>query len=279
MARGHPRLTVLPQPHNLVLRQRVATAVIGIPVLIALVLAGGALFTAVAAVALAFAGYEFFRAAGFDRSPGAALGVALCAAAAIAVDAGDGWPQGLVAATVALPLLWPVFAARTETALRDWSVVAGGALYVGWLGAHLVLVRDLPDGRDWLLLGLFSIFATDTGAYFIGRAFGRRKMAPVVSPKKTWEGGAGGWACGFATVLALNAAFGLDAPPAAILGLAALLPVVAELGDLAESALKRSMAVKDMGGVLPGHGGLVDRLDSILFAVPMLYYWVRWVVM
>ncbi|HWO94022.1 MAG TPA: CDP-archaeol synthase, partial [Dehalococcoidia bacterium] len=167
---------------------------------------------------------------------------------------------------------------RTETALHDWAVVAAGALYIGWLGAHAVLLRELDDGREWVLLAFGVVFATDTGAYFIGRAFGRRKMAPRVSPGKTWAGGVGGFACGAIVAAVLNFAFGLDAPPWEIAGLAIIVPVTAEIGDLAESVLKRSMHVKDMGKVMPGHGGIVDRLDSLLFAIPVLYYWVRWVI-
>lgn len=261
------------------LRQRVATAVVGVPLLIALVILGGPVLVAVAAVALALATGELYRALGIGRTPGAALGMALAAGLVVAASAERGWPQGALTATIALPLLWPVLASRIETAVQDWAFVAGGALYVGWLGAHLVLVRELPDGRDWLFLGMFAIFATDTGAYFIGRRWGRRKMAPHLSPGKTWEGGAGGYACGFATVIALKYAFDLDAAPWEIVALAAIVPLAAELGDLAESALKRAVGVKDMGSVLPGHGGLIDRLDSILLAIPVLYYWVRWVVM
>ncbi len=261
------------------LRQRIATAVIGVPLLVAVVVVGGPLMAGVAALLLAVATGEVYRAMGILRTPGAAIGVALAAALAVAASAGEGWPQGALTATIIVPLLWPVFASRFDTALRDWAYVTGGALYIGWLGAHLVLVRELPDGRDWLFVGLFAIFATDTGAYFIGRTFGRRKMAPRLSPGKTWEGAAGGYVSGFAAVVALTYAFDLDARLWQIAGLAAVVPVAAELGDLAESALKRATGVKDMGTVLPGHGGLADRLDSILFAIPVLYYWVRWVVL
>ncbi len=261
------------------LRQRLTTAVIGLPLVVAVALVGGLLLTAVVALLLAAAAAEFYRAAGMLRTPGAALGIVLAAAAAAAADAGSGWPQGVAAATVVLPFLWPVLAGRAATALHDWVVVSGGALYVGWLGSHLVLIHELRDGRDWLLLAVMSVFATDTAAYFTGRTLGRHKMAPRISPKKTWEGGGGGLVGGVAAVLALSAAFDLDASTAQIMGLAVILPVAAQLGDLAESALKRSMGVKDMGGLLPGHGGVADRLDSVLFAAPMLYYWVRWVVM
>jgi phosphatidate cytidylyltransferase len=180
-------------------------------------------------------------------------------------------------AAVAVPSLWPVLAARPATALSDWSGVTLGVMYYGWLGSHAVLLRELPDGRDWLLLGLFGVFATDTGAYFVGRSLGRHHLAPEISPHKTWEGAAGGFAAGLVVVLTLRALFGLPLSERETLLLGLILPVVAQLGDLAKSALKRSAGVKDFGRIMPGHGGMADRIDSLLFAIPVLYFWLRWI--
>lgn len=259
------------------LSKRLLTAALGLPILIGIIIVGGPLFNAVAALTFTLAAAEFYRAASLDRR-GTIVGAAATAAVVLAAATDGGWLPGALVAAVMASLLWPVLTSRTSTALADASVVIFGIVYIGWLGAHAVLLRDLTDGRDWVLLGLFAVFATDTAAYAVGRILGRHTMTPNISPRKTWEGGVGGFLGGFGAVLALNSLFGLGAGPWAIVGLALILPVVAELGDLAESALKRSMAVKDMGTLLPGHGGVIDRMDSLLFALPVLYYWVRWVV-
>ncbi len=259
------------------LSTRLLTAALGLPILIGIVIVGGPLFDAAAVLTFAVAASEFYRAALLDRA-GVIVGTVATAAVVLAVASGGGWPQGALAAAVMALLLWPVLASRTDTALADVGTVVLGVLYVGWLGAHAVLLRDLGDGREWVLLGLFAVFATDTAAYAVGRALGRHQMAPRISPLKTWEGSVGGLAGGFLAVIALHAAFDLGAARWIIVGLAAILPLVAQLGDLAESALKRSIGVKDMGSLLPGHGGVIDRMDSLLFAFPVLYYWVRWVI-
>lgn len=256
---------------------RLRTAALGLPILIGIVIVGGPLFKVAAVLTFAVASAEFSRAASVERT-GVIAGAAATAAVVLAVAYGGGWPTGALAVAVMALLLWPVLASRTDTALADVGTAVLGVLYAGWLGAHAVLLRDVGDGRDWVLLGLFAVFATDTAAYAVGRVAGRHRMAPRISPQKTWEGGVGGLAGGFVAVIALHSAFDLGAGRWAIVGLAAILPLAAQLGDLAESALKRSMAVKDMGSLLPGHGGVIDRMDSMLFAFPVLYYWVRWVV-
>ena len=131
---------------------------------------------------------------------------------------------------------------------------------------------SIYNGYHWLLYALFTTFATDTGAYFVGRAFGKHKLAPVISPGKTWEGAAGGliWAVGIS--IALAAVLDLSFPlwQQVLLGL--LLGTVAQMGDLLESALKRRAGVKDAGVLIPGHGGVLDRIDSLLVTIPVTYY-------
>ncbi|MHB8685240.1 MAG: phosphatidate cytidylyltransferase, partial [Dehalococcoidia bacterium] len=166
---------------------------------------------------------------------------------------------------------------NADTALVDWLWTMGAVLYVGFLGSTLVLVRDIHDGRDWVYMTAFSTFAVDTAAYFTGHAIGRHRLAPRISPKKTVEGFAGGYAAGFAAVVLLNYVLGLRVPGGQIAVLALLLPVAATLGDLAESAIKRSMRIKDASELIPGHGGVLDRLDSILFTFALVYLFQQWV--
>jgi phosphatidate cytidylyltransferase len=136
----------------------------------------------------------------------------------------------------------------------------------------------MPDGTDWILLGVLATWGTDTFAYFTGKAIGRNKMAPQISPGKTWEGTGGALVGGLLTVIVLDLLLTLpmSTGDAVLLGL--VLPTVSVMADLGESMLKRGAGVKDTSELIPGHGGFLDRLDSILFTVPLVYYFVIWVV-
>ena len=152
----------------------------------------------------------------------------------------------------------------------------GAVAYVGVLGAHWVLLRGEPDGRSWIIVVLAVTFATDTGAYAVGRLVGRHKMAPRISPGKTWEGAAGGYAAGVAAAVIAPLALGIEPSVAGLVTIALTLPAAAEAGDILESALKRRIGVKDASQLLPGHGGLLDRMDSLLVAGPLLYWLLQW---
>jgi phosphatidate cytidylyltransferase len=261
------------------LAQRVASAVVGIPVIILLIWAGGPWYTGAVAFIVCVAALEFQAPHRGMWAPlsmlSAALAVALVAGAFVGLD----WVLWFVAGGTLIPLAWVTLRGQPLSALDDWAWSVAGLLYVGFLSAHIVLLRELdPDNPDWVLLTVLGTFAVDTAAYFSGRAFGRRKLAPRISPGKTVEGAIGGCAGGFAAVVLLNYGLGLRLEAALIVPLAALLPVFAIVGDLAESILKRGMDVKDAGHIIPGHGGFLDRLDSLLFTFPLVYYYVTWVV-
>ena len=152
-----------------------------------------------------------------------------------------------------------------------------GPVYVGFFLGHGLAIRDLSGGagdlgRAWLLFTLLVVFACDTGAFAVGRLAGRHRMAPRISPNKTWEGAAGGFAASVGAALLVGLVFDLAVPPwqQALIGAGA--SVAAQAGDLFESALKRAANVKDSGSIMPGHGGILDRMDSILFALPAVFY-------
>ncbi len=153
-----------------------------------------------------------------------------------------------------------------------------GMVYVGGLFAFIPLVRRLDQGVGWIFVLLAASWLGDTGAYFAGRAFGRHKLAKRLSPKKTWEGAIGGFFTSMAGAVAFGMLFGLDTSWIVLAGLGGVLDAFGVLGDLAESMLKRAFGVKDSGGILPGHGGILDRVDSVLFAGPVLYLVVSWVI-
>lgn len=167
--------------------------------------------------------------------------------------------------------------------LAHIAVTVFGILYLGWFGSHLVLLRQLPAslgldealGARLVFLLAALVWATDTGAYLCGVAFGRRPLAPRISPKKTVEGAVGGlvaaalvgWLCTRTLVPFVTPLAGT------ILGVVA--GIAAQLGDLVESMIKRDVGIKDTAPLLPGHGGILDRFDSLLFTAPVLYYYFR----
>ena len=159
-------------------------------------------------------------------------------------------------------------AAATEAALLFF-----GLLYIPFLLGYLVLLRNHPLGWQWILLIMFIVMSGDSAAYFIGCRFGKRKLYPAVSPNKSIEGSLAGIAGSMAAVIAAKMLFFAEITlPDALLA-ALLIGTISQIGDLFESLLKRSCGVKDSGGIFPGHGGILDRLDSILFAAPVAYYY------
>ncbi len=276
--------------------QRVAVALVAIPVIAgAAYLGGWALAALVAAVALIAAG-EFYRMCeAKGRHPLSGLGIPAAAAlvllAAVRPELGPG--ASGEAAAVALLLLAAVAAAiwargAAGDPLVAVSTTVFGALYTGALLGYAVYLRHLPEvtgawhGAALLFVPLLLTWSNDTFAYFVGRAFGARKLIPSVSPGKTVEGAVGGllgtvavalpyahWLAGFPT-------YRLSSLEAVVLGV--LIAVAAQVGDLAESLLKRDAGVKDSGVLFPGHGGALDRIDSLLFTLPVAYLYFRWAV-
>jgi phosphatidate cytidylyltransferase len=261
-----------------VLAQRVAVAAIGVPIIFLLILVGGDWYVAFVAAALAVATLEFQRPRHGWLSPMSLLAAALSAAMAGGAHVGYNWVLWFGAGAILLSLALTVATFNLETSLIDWLWTVGAVMYVGFLGAFIVLLRDVHDGRDLVYLTVFSTFAVDTAAYFTGRTLGRHKLAPKISPGKTVEGFAGGWIGGCAAVILLNYLLGLRIDAWQIALLAVLFPIAATIGDLAESAIKRGMQIKDASELIPGHGGVLDRLDSILFTFALVYLFVQWVV-
>ncbi len=274
---------------NLLLRS--ATAAVAVPVLVVLILVGGELWAAVVALTLVVAVFEYGAAVGLrSRDPLlwlTAAGAAALPAVALIDDIPQTWPlTALALALLAAPIVAglggrvgdPPAPALAPQAKR-LAFAALGVLYFGWLGSFAVLLRQAPSGEEWVLLAVFAIMAADTGAYVVGRSVGRHALAPRLSLNKTVEGTVGALAAGFAAVLLIDLLLDLDVTIWKMVILALILPVMAVLGDLAESTLKRSLSVKDLGRLIPGHGGVPDRLDSLLFGIPTVYLFMQWVVL
>lgn len=185
---------------------------------------------------------------------------------------GQSWLLGGLMATVALAFCLFLVSSVRQTATVSFAITLLGVAWIGGGLGHLLLVRDIPgDGRLLVLTVLFAVFADDTAAFFVGRAVGRHRLAPSISPGKSWEGFVAGTAAGVAvTFFALYEQGVVAIWESLVLGLAVTL--TATLGDLFESAVKRDLAVKDSGRLLAGHGGMLDRLDSLLWAGPAAFY-------
>ena len=155
---------------------------------------------------------------------------------------------------------------------RQWF----GVFYIGFCGAHLILLRSLPDGINWVLVLTAIIVFSDTAAYYTGKKFGTTKLCPALSPGKTRAGAVGGIIGGMFAGLVVSAVVFENANLIMVGGLGLILSVIGIVGDLIESVIKRVSGVKDSGNILPGHGGILDRCDSILLTAPALYYVLHW---
>jgi phosphatidate cytidylyltransferase len=229
-------------------------------------------FPVVAAIAMVAAVLELTRAlsAGGLEVPPVPLLVGVIGMVVSTVVFG---PEGLLlstAAAVSVLILWRVSESMGLTALRD---VAGGVFALAWvpfLGCFLLLLMDREQGPLLVLLAVLGPVGNDVGGYIAGVLLGRHPMAPSISPKKSWEGFAGSLVLGIATVTAV-AVLAVGLPWQTGVAIGAVLVVVSTCGDLSESLLKRDLGIKDMGHLLPGHGGVLDRIDSILLAAPTTY--------
>ncbi len=264
------------------LARRVATALVVLPVLLAVVFLGPPWLTvAVVAACLAVGLHEFaalVRARGIR--PMTRVGFLLAAALLLDVV----WPGWLGVPTAPLgALLLLAFALRRGADFESVTSAAAtllGAVYLGALGGTIAALRTLPpieQGAWRLVLLLVVQVFSDSLAFFVGNAIGRRRLAPGISPGKSVEGAVGGLVGGVLGALAVRAV-GLPALPLVhAVGLGAAVALMGIVGDLDESLLKRWAGVKDSGTLFPGHGGMLDRLDSLLFGAPVLYYYFQYV--
>jgi phosphatidate cytidylyltransferase len=252
---------------------RLATAfVIGVVMLGAIIWGRPLGLGAVLAVVSAFAASEFYTITRRERRlPNEVIGV--IAAASMPLAAALWGRLGLTATVAALmvaSLLWHVAFRQVRTS--DTAVTVFGAVYVGFLLAHLVLVRQLDSGTELALAVIVSVWANDVFAYLVGSTVGRHKLAPTISPKKSWEGFAAGTV--FTMAVWVGVYFIADLPLSlgwlAFTGVGVSLAAI--VGDLAESRLKREAGVKDSGTLLPGHGGFLDRFDSLILVSVVAYY-------
>jgi phosphatidate cytidylyltransferase len=253
-----------------VLRYRLVSAIVLIPLILGAVLIGGPVFFALVLIAALVCGYEFYEMArGAGYQPNRVLGLALIVLLLWVAEAEPSRLRDLLAAALVLSLVLAIFG-RNARWIAGWGLTLAGALYLGILATYFLLLESLPNGRLWTGIILLGTWATDTAAFVVGKACGRHGFFTSISPKKTWEGAIGGWVAATVSVLVLGWIAGLGPGAALLLGFG--VGIAATFGDLAESVLKRQLGAKDSGALVPGHGGLLDRIDSLLFAAVFGYY-------
>ena len=270
------------------LKQRVITAAVGIPLIIFVIRFGDPWFSLLIAVATLVGTFEFYHMANLDKGEpliyfGLLWALALVLSPHyenISVSNVDILPLAITLPTV-ISLVWLLFRSPQKEAFHNWTWMVAGVLYVGWMLSYWISLRLLENGRSWVYLPMFATFANDTGAFFVGRKWGKHKLAFTISPGKTWEGALGGLLSAIVASIAISRIPILFSPSpfsywqAILLGF--LVSLFAQLGDLIESLLKRNMRVKESGKLLPGHGGILDRFDSLIFVGAMVYYYAIWV--
>lgn len=255
------------------LRTRVISAAVLVFVVAVPAYFGGWPFLTLIALIAALGTWEYCK---LLRAGGYHLVTPLAIALSVLFVAQAQWPELLplsllLTATVIGTLLVSLWH-KSPQPLSDWALLLAGVLYVGWLLSRFVRLRAEPQGLPWLMLAALMVWAADVFAYFGGRAFGRHAWWPRHSPKKSWEGYLiGATAATLVGALLVHPLVGLPWLEGLVLGL--LVGLLAPLGDLAESMLKRQVGAKDSSHLIPGHGGVLDRIDSLLIAIPIVYLW------
>ncbi|HUI56205.1 MAG TPA: phosphatidate cytidylyltransferase [Bryobacteraceae bacterium] len=251
--------------------KRILTALILVPIIVYVVLwANYWVFLAVLAT-VALLCYREYNAVAAGYGFGSPGPIGYGAGLLLLVWQVETWPLVTVVALVALAVV--MRSADLAKSLPRAALLLTGVIYI--FGCWKLAMPLREENPHWLMYALVLNWVGDTGAYYVGRVFGRHKMAERISPKKSWEGAV----ASLVTSVALGGAymwrFLPSVPLPAALGLSAVANIAGQLGDLAESAMKRGASVKDSSDILPGHGGFLDRVDSTLFSLPVIYIWVK----
>ncbi len=256
------------------LRDRLLSVLMLLPIVIVASYLGGLFLLGIVLIGSLCAGVEYVRMASGKELPASYLFVSLLI---VSFDLDAQWPaRDLI---YWMPTFVPLAALTLEVlrgnapgALQNWSLVISGGIYIGLL-SYSIRLRALESGFFWLWLALGGTWIFDSAAYCVGRVWGKHSLCPRISPHKTWEGAIGGTIFGMVAVIVASRLL-LDLPLLWGFLLGVLIVLGATFGDLAESVIKRQLGVKDSGKLIPGHGGMLDRIDNLLFVIPIVYYFV-----
>ncbi len=261
------------------LSKRIISAIIGIPLVIFIIISGGYPFLTVVGLVIILGMREYYQMMNHaGLYPERKLGYVITLLVFLSFIVIEGkFIHITLTFVILISLLIPIFQYRNHTFI-DGIITLFGTLYIGWLLGHIVLMHYLPQGSFYILLSLFVTWIIDSGAYFAGSYLGKHKLCPHISPKKTIEGAFGGFLAGVISTVGFGT-FWLKLPLEHMILMGSIVGIIAQLGDLAESALKRYADIKDSGNIIPGHGGILDRVDSILFVIPTVYYYLKYFVL
>ena len=256
------------------MKQRIITGLIGGAGFLLLIYVGGAWYSLLVFLLAVIGLFEFMRMAGLQPLHAAGiLGYVLMVSILWPSLAFSSWLNismpDLMLPVLVLLLIYSVLR-KNQFHIEHIALTLVGALYIGYGFTYMAAARNLPEGFMLTVLVILAIWSTDSGAYFVGKAIGKRKLWPEISPNKTIEGSIGGLLAAVIVVLGVNALLG-NLTLAQALTIAFVAGIVGQLGDLVESAFKRHFHVKDSGQLIPGHGGVLDRFDSFLLVFPVLH--------
>lgn len=261
------------------LTQRLLVIIILLPVGIGLVILGGIYFNFFLTLILAVSAWEYVQLArkgGYNPSQWLVVGGTVVMALSrsfIQFQYADLIISVIILIAITVHLL--DYEKGRDNAGTDFAITLGGIFYIGWLGSYMISVRALPNGLWWFMLALPAAWLADSGAYLIGSRFGKRKFSPRISPRKTWEGYVGGIVFGTLCTIGITLIWSLRMPSLTWvhgLTMGLVMSVITPLGDLGESIFKRQVGAKDSSNIIPGHGGVFDRIDSWLWAGVIGYY-------
>lgn len=255
---------------------RIITAVVGIPVIILIVLLGNPVLQFTMMGVSLVAAYEFYKAVKSSFNPMKYIGYVGIIVYYLFLNTKTVHLDASLGVLLVILLAWMVIK-YPKYNIGDVGITLVGVLYTGLLFSFIVLIMNTQYGDFWIWLIMLSSWGSDTFAYFIGKGFGKHKLAPVLSPNKTVEGsiggiiGAGVLGCIYTLIYTSFRYESLRHYVVLVVVSVMIAAIISQFGDLAASAMKRTYGIKDFGSILPGHGGIVDRFDSILFVAPIIY--------
>ena len=263
------------------LQQRIITSLIGLPILVLVIWFGNLPF-ALTLVLMSIIGImEFYHMANnLKIQPSRYFGIFTSVLLIVANYFQDAniIKTSVITLATAISLVWLIFRSPREQAFTNWSWTMAGILYIGWTLGYWINLRNLDMGKEWAYWIILTIMASDIFAYLIGSIWGKHRLAPTISPKKSWEGACGGFLASIIIAIILGILFSLPLTYLHMILLAIIINISAQLGDLVESLLKRNTGVKDSGKLLPGHGGLLDRIDSYILTGAIAYLYISYFV-
>jgi phosphatidate cytidylyltransferase len=261
---------------------RAATILVGIPIIVACIYFGGfPFFLLILGLALIAVNefYNMMMKKGFF--PAYVIGNLITASFIIFAYYAlkRNWEpahSAILTVAAAVALIAGVFLKREKDTIVDIAVTILGMIYVGWFFSYLIFIRSLTEHGGYLFFLVFTVWAMDIASYLAGKVFGKTLLVPSISPRKTWEGSISGFIICLIAALILSKTASMEVWQALVLG--GMIGVVGQISDLIESLIKRDAGVKDSSDIVPGHGGVMDRIDSFILTAPLMYYYVVWVV-